>query len=35
MLDHPDKASNYCRKSYWLQRDVALKEFVDRGCNWR
>ncbi len=27
---HPDKAFNYAEKGYWLQRDVAFKEFVDQ-----
>lgn len=27
---HPDRAFNYAEKGYWLQRDVAFKEFVDQ-----
>lgn len=27
---HPEKAFNYAEKGYWLQRDVAFKEFVDQ-----
>jgi cyclohexadienyl dehydratase len=27
---HPDKPFDFSEKAYWLQRDVALKEFVDQ-----
>ncbi len=30
---HPDHAFNYAEKGYWLQRDIALKEFVDQWLN--
>jgi len=30
---HPDHAFNYAEKGYWLQRDIAFKEFVDQWLN--
>ncbi len=27
---HPDRPFDFAEKAYWLQRDVALKEFVDQ-----
>jgi cyclohexadienyl dehydratase len=27
---HPDKPFDFAEKAYWLQRDIALKEFVDQ-----
>jgi len=27
---HPDKAFNFAEKAYWLQPDIAFKEFVDQ-----
>jgi len=27
---HPDKPFDFAEKAYWLQRDVALKDFVDQ-----
>ena len=27
---HPDKPFDFAEKAYWLQRDVALKAFVDQ-----
>jgi cyclohexadienyl dehydratase len=27
---HPDKPFDFAEKAYWLQRDAALKAFVDQ-----
>jgi cyclohexadienyl dehydratase len=27
---HPEKPFDFAEKAYWLQRDVALKAFVDQ-----
>jgi cyclohexadienyl dehydratase len=27
---HPDKPFDFAEKAYWLQRDAALKDFVDQ-----
>ena len=27
---HPEKPFDFAEKAYWLQRDVALKDFVDQ-----
>jgi hypothetical protein len=33
---HPDKPFDFAEKAYWLQRDEALKAFVDQnGCTSR
>ncbi len=27
---HPDRPFDFAEKAYWLQRDIALKQFVDQ-----